>query len=80
MFQPQFYRNAEWQSYQKSTKLSAVSSILLVDGKNGGYSPVTKLTNLNSFVDVQYFKKEGIRMLKDLQGDFIFIYFSFSDS
>jgi len=48
-----------------------VSSIFLVDKKDGRYGPVINLTNLNSFVDVQHFKKEGIRMLRDLQGDFM---------
>ena len=45
-----------------------MSSIFLVDKKDGGNGPVINLKNLNSFVDFQHFKKEGICMTRDLKG------------
>ena len=42
-----------------------VSSIFLVDKKDGGHRPFINLKNLNSFVDFQHFKMEGIHMLRD---------------
>lgn len=43
-----------------------VSSIFLVDKKDGGHCLVINLKNLNSFVHFQHFKMEGIHMLRDL--------------
>ena len=43
-----------------------VSSIFLVDKKDGGHQPVINLKGLNSLVDFQHFKMEGIHMLRDL--------------
>ena len=56
-----------------NTKGGFVSSIFLVDKKDGGRHPVINLKNLNSFVDFQHFKMEGIHMLRDLlkKGDFM---------
>ena len=56
-----------------NTEGGFVSSIFLVDKKDGGHRPVINLKNLNSFVDFQHFKMEGIHMLRDLlkKGDFM---------
>ena len=56
-----------------NTEEGFVSSIFLVDKKDGGHRPVINLKNLNSFVDFQHFKVEGIYMLRDLlkKGDFM---------
>lgn len=56
-----------------NTEGGFVSSIFLVDKKDGGHRPVINLKNLNSFVNFQHFKMEGIHMLWDLlkKGDFM---------
>ena len=56
-----------------NTEGGFVSSIFLVDKKDGGHRPVINLKNLNSFVDFQHLKMEGIHMLRDLlkKGDFM---------
>ena len=50
-----------------------VSSVFLVNKTDCSRHPVINLKNLNSFVDVQHFKIEGIHMLRDLlrKGDFM---------
>ena len=50
-----------------------VSSIFLVPKKGGGQSPVVNLRPLNQFIPYEYFKMEGIHMLRDLlrKGDFM---------
>ena len=55
-----------------NTEGGFVSSIFLVDKKDGVHRPVINLKNLNFFVDFHYFKMEGIHMLWDLlkEGDF----------
>ena len=56
-----------------NTEGGLISSIFLVDKKDGGHRPVINLKNLNSFVNFQHFKMEGIHMLRDLlkKGDFM---------
>ena len=56
-----------------NTEGGFVSSIFLVDKKDGGHRPVINLKKLNSFVNFQHFKMEGIHMLRDLlkKGDFM---------
>lgn len=56
-----------------NTEGGFVSSIFLVDKKDGGHRPVINPRNLNSFVNFQHFKMEGIHMLRDLlkKGDFM---------
>jgi len=56
-----------------NTEGGFVSSIFLVDKKDGGHRPVINLKNLISFVNFQHFKMEGIHMLRDLlkKGDFM---------
>ena len=55
-----------------NTEGGFVSSIFLVDKKDGVHRPVINLKNLNFFVDFHYFKMEGIHMLWDLlKGDFM---------
>lgn len=56
-----------------NTEGGFVSSIFLVDKKDGGHYPVINLKNLNSFVNFQHFKMEGTHMLQDLlkKGDFM---------
>ena len=49
-----------------NTEGGFVSSIFLVDKKDGGHCLVINLKNLNSFVHFQHFKMEGIHMLRDL--------------
>ena len=49
------------------------SQLFRVPKKNGGQRPIINLKKLNSFVQTEHFKMEGIHMLKDLQkpGDWI---------
>ena len=56
-----------------NTEGGFISSIFLVNKKDGGHRPVISLKNLNSFVNFQHFKMEGIHMLRDLlkKGDFM---------
>ena len=60
-------------SVTSNTKGGVVRSIFQVDKKDGGHRLVINLKSLNSFVDFQHFKIEGIRMLRDLlrKGDFL---------